>query len=106
MQAVFLLASLAAGTCVCIGWYASLLHSCVFHISHNKYMLAQREEEEVYSKKSRKPCDSVYQMYSPCVRYDWSVLFHRARWGGWVVFKVDNSEFSFVGNCADFFWKM
>ena len=42
MQAVFLLASLAAGKCVC-RLACPLLHSCVFHILHNKYMLAQRE---------------------------------------------------------------
>lgn len=40
VQAVFLLASLAAGKCVC-RLACALLHSYVFHISHNKYMLAQ-----------------------------------------------------------------
>lgn len=42
---VFLLASLAAGKCVC-RLACALLHSCVFHISCYKYMLAQCERGE------------------------------------------------------------
>lgn len=56
---------------------------------------------------SRKPCDSEYQMHSPCVRLR-LLCAVPCEYGGLddrVVSQVANSDFSFGGNCGKF-WKM